>query len=61
MKLTDLEDIVSVVSSDFFAYKNPGFSPVENPKSLQTCIDDTVFIINKFISYFNKMADEQSD
>lgn len=61
MKLNDLEDLVSRVSMDFFNYKNPGFSPVDNPKSAQTAIDDTAFIINKFITYFNQLAEEQSN
>lgn len=60
MKLNDLEEIVSRVSKEFFDYKNPGFSAVDNPKSVQTAIDDTVFIINKFIGYFNSIAEEQS-
>jgi hypothetical protein len=57
MKLNDLEDIVSLVAKDFFDYKNPGFSAVDNPKSVQTAIDDTAFIINKFIGYFNQLAE----
>jgi len=60
MKLNDLEDIVSRVSMDFFSYKNPDFSAVDNPKSVQTAIDDTAFIINKFITYFNDLADQQT-
>jgi|688.fasta_scaffold954303_2 predicted methyltransferase len=59
MKVSDLEDIVSVVSKEFFEYKNPGHSAVDNPKSVQNAIDDTAFIINKFINYFNKLAEEQ--
>ncbi len=61
MKLSDLEDIVGKVSLDFFHYKNPGFSAVDNPKSVQTAIDDSAFIINKFIQYFNDLADRQSN
>jgi hypothetical protein len=57
MKLNDLEEIVSRVSKDFFDYKNPGFSAADNPKSVQTAIDDTAFIINKFIGYFNQLAE----
>ena len=59
MNLNDLEDIVSKVSMDFFNYKNPGFSALDNPKSVQTAIDDTAFIINKFITYFNQLAESQ--
>lgn len=58
MKLSDLEDIVGKISLDFFEYKNPGFSPLDNPKSVQTAIDDSAFIINKFIEYFNILAEE---
>jgi hypothetical protein len=57
MKVTDLEDIVSRVALDFFHFKNPGFSAIDNPKSVQTAIDDTAFVINKFIGYFNQMAE----
>jgi hypothetical protein len=57
MKVSDLEDIVSRVALEFFQYKNPGFSAVDNPKSVQTAIDDTAFVINKFISYFNDLAE----
>lgn len=60
MKLNDLEDIVSRVSMDFFNYKHPNFTAIDNPKSVQVCIDDAAFVINKFISYFNQMAEEQS-
>lgn len=60
MKLNDLEDIVSKVSLDFFNYKHPGFIATENPNTVHACIDDTAFIINKFISYFNQLAEEQS-
>lgn len=60
MKLNDLEDIVSRVSMDFFKFKHPEFNAIDNPKSVQVCIDDTAFIINRFISYFNQMAEEQS-
>lgn len=61
MKLNDLEDIVGRVAMDFFNYKNPGFSTIDNPKSVQTAIDETAFIINKFIKYFNEMAEEFKD
>ena len=60
MKLNDLEDIVSRVAMDFFNYKNPGFTPIDNPKSVQTAIDETAFIINKFIGYFNTLAEQES-
>ena len=59
MRLDDLENIVTKVSMDFFNHKHPDFNAVDNPKSVQSCIDDTAFIINKFISYFNKLAEEQ--
>lgn len=59
MKLNDLEEIVSRVSKEFFEYKNPGFSAVDNPKSVQVAIDDTAFIINKFITYFNQLAERE--
>jgi len=59
MKLSDLEDIVSKVSIDYFDYKNPGFSAVDNPGSVHKCIDEVSFIINKFIKYFNELAEEQ--
>jgi predicted methyltransferase len=59
MKLDDLEDIVSLVAKDLFDYRNPGFSPVDNPKSVQTAIDDAAFVINKFISYFNRLAESE--
>jgi hypothetical protein len=59
MKLNDLEDIVSRVAKDLFDYKNPGFSAGDNPKSVQTAIDDTAFVINKFISYFNQLAESE--
>lgn len=59
MKLNDLEDIVSRVSMDFFKFKHPEFNAIDNPKSVQACIDDTAFIINKFISYFNALAENQ--
>lgn len=59
MKLDDLEDIVTRVSMDFFNYKYPDFNAVDNPKSVQMCIDDSAFIINKFISYFNKLAEAE--
>jgi len=61
MRLNDLEDIVSRVSMDYFGYKNPGFSALDNPKSVQSAIDDTAFIINKFISYFNQLAESQGN
>ena len=61
MKLNDLEEIVSRVSKDFFEYKNPDFSAVDNPRSVQSAIDDTAFIINKFITYFNQLAEGQSN
>lgn len=57
MKLSELEEIVGIVALDFFNYKNPGFSPLDNPKAVQTCIDDTAFVINKFIGYFNKKVE----
>lgn len=60
MQLNDLEDIVGRVAMDFFNYKNPGFSAVDNPKSVQTAIDDTAFVINKFISYFNSAAESET-
>ncbi len=59
MKVNDLEDIVGRVSLDFFEYKNPGFSAVDNPDTVHKCIDDVAFIISKFIEYFNKLAEEQ--
>lgn len=59
MKSSDLEDIVGRVSLEFFEYKNPGFSAVENPGTVHKCIDDVAFIINRFIKYFNEMAEEQ--
>lgn len=59
MKNSDLEDIVSKVSLEFFEYKNPGFSAVENPGTLHNCIDDVAFIVSNFISHFNKLAEEQ--
>ena len=59
MKLNDLEDIVGKVAMDFFNYKNPGFSVADNPKSVQTAIDDTAFIINKFINYFNAAVESE--
>ena len=46
-------------SKDFFEYKNPGFSAADNPKSVQTAIDDTAFVINKFITYFNQLAESE--
>ena len=61
MKLNDLEEIVSKVSMDYFKYKNPDFSALDNPKSVQSAIDDTAFIINKFITYFNQLAEGQND
>lgn len=61
MKVNDLEDIVSRVSLEYFQYKNPGFSAAENPNSVHTCIDDTAFIINRFIKYFNELAEAQSN
>lgn len=61
MKLNDLEEIVGLVAMDYFKYKNPDFSPVDNPKSVQSAIDDTAFIINKFIGYFNDLAESQSE
>jgi hypothetical protein len=61
MSVNDLEDIVSRVSLEYFQYKNPGFSAAENPNTVHTCIDDTAFIINRFIKYFNELAEEQSD
>jgi len=61
MNVNDLEDIVSRVALEFFKYKNPGFSAVDNPKSVQTAIDDAAFIINKFISYFNELAEGESN
>jgi predicted methyltransferase len=60
MNVSDLEDIVSRVALDFFHQKNPGFSAIDNPKSVQTAIEDTAFVINKFISYFNKLAEGES-
>ena len=59
MKANDLEDIVSRVSLEYFHYKNPGFSPAENPNTVHTCIDDTAFIINKFIKYFNEATEAE--
>jgi hypothetical protein len=59
MKVTDLEDIVSRVALEYFQYKNPGFSATENPNTVHSCIDDTAFIINKFIKHFNDLAEEQ--
>lgn len=59
MKVTDLEDIVSRVALEYFEYKNPGFSAAENPNTVHSCIDDTAFIINKFIKYFNDLAESQ--
>jgi hypothetical protein len=61
MKVDDLEDIVGRVSLEYFQYKNPGFSAAENPNTVHTCIDDTAFIINRFIKYFNELAEEQSN
>ena len=61
MKLNDLEDIVSKVSMDYFKYKYPDFSPLDNPKSVQSAIDDTAFVINKFIAYFNQLAESQGN
>jgi hypothetical protein len=61
MNVNDLEDIVSRVSLEYFQYKNPGFSAAENPNTVHTSIDDTAFIINRFIKYFNDLAEEQSD
>ena len=61
MKLSDLEDIVSKVSIDYFDYKNPGFSAVDNPGTIHKCIDEVSFIINKFIQYFNDLAEAQSN
>jgi hypothetical protein len=61
MKVNDLEDIVSRVSLEYFQYKNPGFSAAENPNTVHTCIDDTAFIINRFIKYFNELAEAQSN
>jgi hypothetical protein len=61
MNVNDLEDIVSRVSLEYFQYKNPGFSAAENPNTVHTCIDDTAFIINRFIKYFNELAEEQSN
>jgi hypothetical protein len=59
MKMNDLEDIVGKVSLDYFEYKNPGFSAVENPGTVHKCIDDVAFIINRFIEYFNRLAEEE--
>jgi hypothetical protein len=59
MKASDLEDIVGRVSLEFFEYKNPGFSAVENPGTVHKCIDDVAFIINKFIKYFNEAAEAE--
>jgi hypothetical protein len=59
MNNSDLENIVGKVSLDFFQYKNPGFSAVENPGTVHKCIDDVAFIIGRFIEYFNKLAEEQ--
>lgn len=61
MKLNDLEDIVSKVALDFFGYKNPDHLATENPNTVHACIDDTAFIINKFISYFNELAEGQTN
>ena len=61
MKVNDLEDIVARVSLEFFEYKNPGFSATENPKTVQTSIDDTAFIVSKFIEYFNQLAEAESN
>lgn len=61
MKASDLEDIVGRVSLEFFEYKNPGFSALENPGTVHSCIDDVAFIISNFISHFNKLAEEQSN
>lgn len=61
MRLNDLEDLVSKVSMDYFKYKNPDFSPLDNPKSVQSAIDETAFIINKFIGYFNQLAESQGN
>lgn len=57
MKLNDLEDIVAKVALDLFNYKHPDFNAVENAKTLQGCIDDSAFVINKFINYFNSVAE----
>ena len=57
MKLNDLEDMVGRVALDYFEYKNPGYNAIDNPRAVQTCIEETAFIINKFISYFNMMAE----
>lgn len=59
MKLDDLEDIVAKVALDLFNYKHPDFNAIENAKTLQTCIDDSAFVINKFISYFNSIAESE--
>lgn len=59
MKLSDLEDIVSVVSMEYFNYKYPDHSPVDNPNSVKTCIDESAFVINRFITHFNKLAEEE--
>jgi hypothetical protein len=59
MNRNDLEDIVGRVSLDFFEYKNPGFSAMENPGTVHKCIDDVAFVINRFIKYFNEEAEKE--
>ena len=59
MKASDLEDIVSKVSMDLFNYRHPGFSAADNPTSVKSCIDDSAFVISKFISYVDALTEDQ--
>lgn len=60
MKLNDLEDIVSRVAMDVFNERYPNKNVLENTQAMQDCISDSAFIINKFIMYFNYMAEESN-
>lgn len=60
MKLNDLEEIVSQVAKEYFYYKYPNDNPVYSPQAMQSVIDDTVFVIDNFIKYFNAAAESET-
>jgi hypothetical protein len=59
MKASDVEDIAARVALDLFNYRHPDFNVLENPKSMQTCIEDSAFVISKFIAYFNEEVERE--
>lgn len=60
MQLNDLEEIVAQVAKEYFYRRYPNDNPVYSTQAMQMTIDDTVFVIDSFIKYFNAAAESET-